>query len=141
MPLRRQTPLSFTQEQKDFVETVFETSDVRRVRQARLSVRPFSSQAANDRDAFLKETFEQLSWLVEADGKAELNEKEQDITSSAASMITNILHFAADAGASPLEVLEKAISGYSDQLGSDAEYRLVGDFIEQLLDIAGNPRT
>lgn len=141
MPLRRQTPLSFTEEQKDFVGAVFETSDVESVRQGRLPTIPFSSKIESDRDAFLKDAFEQLSWLTDADGKDELNEKEHDITSSAASMITNILHFSADAGASPLEVLEKAVLGYSNQLGTDAEYRLVWEFLEQLLDIASGKRS
>lgn len=137
MALRRQTPLSFTQSQIDFVAEVFVKSDVGRIRQTRVPAKQFTPPIECQRDFFLKDAIEQLTWLTSSDGKDELNEKEQDITSSAASMITNILHFAAAAGAAPLEVLEKAMAGFTNQLGSDAEYRLVWEFLEQMLDVAG----
>lgn len=141
MPLRRITPLSFSYEQKEFATQVFASSDLTRIRRARAPNEKWSRQVAAYRDSFLKETLEQLSWVTENDGKHSLNEKEHDTTSAAASLITNILHFAAAAGSSPLEILETAVSSYSSQLGSDAEFRLVWEFLEQLLDIADGKRS
>lgn len=136
MPFRRETPLSFSQTQREYIKNIFETPDGGRVARLRSRNVKFSDAIAANRDVFLKDSLEQLSWVTDPEGIDSLNEKEHDTATSAASLITNILHFAGAAGVSPMEVLERAVAGYASQRGHDGEFRLVAEFIGELLDTA-----
>ncbi|TLX17134.1 hypothetical protein [Rhizobium sp. MHM7A] len=136
MPVHRGTPLSLSPAQKEFVRELFETPDGSRVPRTRGQNVKFNDGIAAARDAFLKDSLEQLSWVTDPDGIDSLNEKEHDTATSAASLITNILHFAGAAGVCPMEVLETALTGYNAQRGQDGEFRLVAEFVGELLDTA-----
>lgn len=91
---------------------------------------------AAQRDAFLENAFEQLTWLTTEEGKEHLDSREEDTISVSASIITNLMHFAAEAGHSPLQVLQAAILGFSTQRADDDEFRLVYEFLEEMQDVA-----
>lgn len=135
MPLRRQTPFAFTSEQKAYLEGVLTTTyaEGRRTRQKGVEREALS---AEQRDEFLENAFEQLSWLTTKEGKQHLDSKDEDTISASASIIANLLHFAADAGHSPLQVLQAAVLGYSTQSAEDDEFRLVYEFLEEMQDTA-----
>ncbi|MCS4088794.1 hypothetical protein [Rhizobium sp. BK176] len=135
MPLRRETPFAFTAEQKAYLETVLKafSGGARRTRQKGAER---AALTAEQRDAFLKDAFEQLTWLTTDEGKESLDSREDDTISASASIITNILHFLAKAGHSPLQVLQAAVLGFSTQVGDDDEFRLVYEFLEEMQDVA-----
>lgn len=77
-------------------------------------------------------------WWNSDEAKQDFEEKEEDVVSATASIITNLLQFVAADGHSPLQVLENAIFSYSNQLSQDGEFRLVGEFLEEMLDVAAD---
>jgi hypothetical protein len=136
MSKRRNKTFVFTSAQEEFAAGVISSADNAGIRQTRLPQTPFNETVQEARDKFVKATLDQFSWLTTADGKAELDEKEKDLSGAAASMITNILHFAAAAGASPMQILEIATDRFSTELDENSEFGLVSEFAEQLLEIA-----
>jgi hypothetical protein len=137
MPLRRETPFAFTPEQKAFLETVIKTPSGR-VRRTRQKGAERDALTAKQRDAFLANALEQLTWLTTEEGKEHLDSRDDDTISASASILTNLLHFVTAAGHSPLQVLQAAVLGYSTQVAHDDEFRLVYEFPEEVQDVADN---
>lgn len=135
MPLRRDTPFAFNSEQKAYLEAVLKTPSGR-MRRTRQKGAGRDALTAAQRDDFLVNAFEQLTWLTTKDGKEHLDSRDEDTISVSASIITNLMHFAAEAGHSPLQVLQAAVLGYSTQRGDDDEFRLVYEFLEEMQDVA-----
>ena len=135
LPLRRETPFAFNAEQKAYLGAVLDNASdgIRRTRQKDVER---DSLTAAERDAFLEDTFEELTWLMTEEGKEHLDSKDEDTISVSASMIANLLHFVTEAGHSPLQVLQAAILGYSTQSADDDEFRIVYEFLEEMQDVA-----
>lgn len=135
LPLRRETPFTYNSEQKEYLKAVLKTPSghTRRTRQKGAERDALTSA---QRDGFLANAFEQLTWLTTDEGKEHLDSREEDTISVSASIITNLMHFAAEAGHSPLQVLQAAVLGYSTQSRDDDEFRLVYEFLEEMQDVA-----
>jgi hypothetical protein len=134
LPLRRDTPFTFNSEQKSYLAKVFGTPSegTRRTRQRGVERDAFTTE----RDDFLVNAFEQLTWLTTQEGKDHLDSRDEDTISASASIITNTMHLAAEAGHSPLQVLQAAVLSYSTQRGEDDEFRIIYEFLEEMQDIA-----
>lgn len=135
MPIRRETPFAFTPEQKAYLETVLRARS-RGTRRTRQKGAERDALTAEQRDAFLEDAFEQLTWLTAEEGKENLDSRDDDTISASASIVTNLMHFVAEAGHSPLQVLQAAVLGYSTQVGNDDEFRIVYEFLEEMQDVA-----
>ncbi|MCV9964480.1 hypothetical protein OIU34_21555 [Pararhizobium sp. BT-229] len=134
MPLRRETPFAFNSEQKAYLENVLKTpSD--HARRTRQKGPERASLTAAQRDDFVANAFDQLTWLTTKEGKEHLDSMGEDTISVSASIITNLMHFVAEAGHSPLQVLQTAVLGFSTQSGDDDEFRIVYEFLEEMQDV------
>jgi hypothetical protein len=83
------------------------------------------------RNAFTKELFDHLSWFTSQQGRSKMTEQGYREVGVVAGVIEEALHFAADHGLSPLQILEKAlmsyraIHGFEGVADIDAVYRTV----------------
>lgn len=90
----------------------------------------------DERASFAQNLAQHIAWVGSEDANEKFAQRGDNETTISAMAIANIMNFAQQAGASPLEVFEKAAMTFALHLGYESEFVVAYGAIKDILDIA-----